>query len=79
MSPLAMEIVESKVCGKCGRKLRPGTTRCPACNINFYRRTPRLIMGIVLILLFVLFCSALYFFMHYKARAGVVTWTRSLS
>lgn len=63
-----MDIVESKVCGKCGRKLRPGTSRCPACNINFYRRTPRLVLGILLIIMFAVFCGVLYLFTHLQTR-----------
>jgi hypothetical protein len=66
-----MQIVETKVCGKCGRKLRSGTSRCPACNINFYRRTPRLIFGLILVILFALFCSAIYFLVRFKTRTFV--------
>jgi hypothetical protein len=64
-----MEIVESKVCGKCGRKFRVGTTRCPSCNVNFDRRAPRLLVGFALIVIFALFCSALYYFIHINSRA----------
>jgi hypothetical protein len=68
----------TKVCNRCGRKLRPGSTRCAACNVNLYRRTPRLLTGMFLVLMFAAFCAALYFFMSRQIRAIAllpVLWT----
>lgn len=59
----------TKSCSRCGRKLRPGSTRCAACNINLHRRTPRLLMGFFLVLLLALFCGALYYLMTRQGRA----------
>lgn len=59
----------TKTCSRCGRKLRPGSTRCAACNINLHRSTPRLLMSMFLVLLLALFCGALYYLMTRQGRA----------
>ncbi len=65
-----------KVCSRCGREMRPGSTRCTACNIYQYRRTPRLIVGFFLVLLFFLFCGAIYY-LTARQGARILAWSTS--